>query len=308
MLCCRDPRFSSWTKPHPALTLPLKLSFCVDELWSLFAWINPGLLGSREHFGRRFVTPIERNRDASAIYALRALIRPFMLRRTKSAVLSELPPRTEVTLEIDLPEDERAFYEAMRQRALEALAELSEKGGGQNCIHILAEITKLRRACCHPGLIDAATTLSGASSRRSSTSSTTSSATSIRRWSSANSSASSNACVRRFCRAASPDQSSTGDSSLGARKAGRGLPGGEGRPVPDQPEGGRHGADFTAADYVIHLDPWVNPAVEDQASDRAHRIGQQRPVTVYRLIVRDFIEEKYSRPAPFEEGPRQRPA
>ena len=73
-----------------------------------------------------------------------------------------MPPRTEVTLEIDLPEDERAFYEAMRQRALEALAELSETGGGQNRIHILAEITKLRRACCHPGLIDPATTLSGA--------------------------------------------------------------------------------------------------------------------------------------------------
>ena len=135
----------------------------LDELWSLFAVINPGLLGSREHFGERFVTPIERNRDAGALHALRALIRPFMLRRTKSAVLSELPPRTEVTLEIDLPEDERAFYEAMRLRALEALAELTEKGGGgQNRIHILAEITKLRRACCHPGLIDPATTLSGA--------------------------------------------------------------------------------------------------------------------------------------------------
>ena len=132
-------------------------------MWSLFAVINPGLLGSREHFGRRFVTPTERNRDANALHALRALIRPFTLRRTKSAVLSELPPCTEVTLEIDLPEDERAFYEAMRLRALEALAELSESaGGGQNRIHILAEITKLRRACCHPGLVDPATPLPGA--------------------------------------------------------------------------------------------------------------------------------------------------
>ena len=135
----------------------------LDELWSLFAIINPGLLGSRESFGRRFATPIERNRDASALQSLRALIRPFMLRRTKSAVLSELPPRTEVTLEIDLPEDERAFYEPMRLRALETLAELRDKGGGgPNRRHILAEITKLRRACCHPGLIDPATNLPGA--------------------------------------------------------------------------------------------------------------------------------------------------
>ena len=125
----------------------------LDELWSLFNIVNPGLLGSRERFSRRFATPIERNRDANALQALRALIRPFILRRTKSAVLAELPSRTEVTLEIDLPEDERAFYEAMRLRALEALAQLRDGGGkpGQNRIHLLAEITRLRRACCHPG-------------------------------------------------------------------------------------------------------------------------------------------------------------
>ena len=67
---------------------------------------------------------------------------------------------------------------------------------------------------------------------------------------------------------------------------------GRGRRVPDQPEGGRPGLNLTAADYVIHMDPWWNPAVEDQASDRAHRIGQQRPVTIYRLVAKDTIEEK----------------
>lgn len=136
----------------------------LEELWSLFNIINPGLLGSRERFVRRFATPIERNRDSAALQALRALIRPFILRRVKSAVLAELPSRTEVTLEIDLPDEERAFYEAMRLRALEALAQLNEGGGkpGQNRIHILAEITRLRRACCHPGLVDPETVLPGA--------------------------------------------------------------------------------------------------------------------------------------------------
>ena len=265
----------------------------LDELWSLFAIINPGLLGSRENFGRRFVTPIERNRDASALHALRALIRPFMLRRTKSAVLSELPPRTEVTLEIDLPEDERAFYEAMRLRALEALAELSEKGGGQNRIHILAEITKLRRACCHPGLIDPATTLSGAKLEafldlvddliRNKHKALVFSqfVGQLER-------------VREalLSRGVSHQYLDGGTPASEREKRVAAFQAGEGDLFLISLRAGGTGLNLTAADYVIHLDPWWNPAVEDQASDRAHRIGQQRPVTVYRLIVRDSIEEK----------------
>jgi SNF2 family DNA or RNA helicase len=96
----------------------------LDELWSLFNTINPGLLGTRESFQRRFAGPIERDRKPSAREALRALIRPFILRRTKSAVLSELPPRTELRLTVELPEEERAFYEAMRRRAIENIAQL----------------------------------------------------------------------------------------------------------------------------------------------------------------------------------------
>ena len=265
----------------------------LDELWSLFAIINPGLLGSRDHFGRRFVTPIERNRDASALHALRALIRPFMLRRTKSAVLSELPPRTEVTLEIDLPEDERAFYEAMRLRALEALAELSEKGGGQNRIHILAEITKLRRACCHPGLIDPATTLSGAKLQafldlvddliRNKHKALVFSqfVGQLER-------------VREalLSRGVSHQYLDGGTPASEREKRVAAFQAGEGDLFLISLRAGGTGLNLTAADYVVHLDPWWNPAVEDQASDRAHRIGQQRPVTVYRLIVRDSIEEK----------------
>ena len=266
----------------------------LDELWSLFAVINPGLLGSREHFGRRFVTPIERNRDASALHALRALIRPFMLRRTKSAVLSELPPRTEVTLEIDLPEDERAFYEAMRLRALETLAELSERGGGgQNRIHILAEITKLRRACCHPGLIDPSTPLPGAKLQafldlvndlvRNKHKALVFSqfVGQLER-------------VREalLSRGVSHQYLDGGTPASEREKRVAAFQAGEGDLFLISLRAGGTGLNLTAADYVIHLDPWWNPAVEDQASDRAHRIGQQRPVTVYRLIVRDSIEEK----------------
>ena len=269
----------------------------LDELWSLFAVVNPGLLGSRDGFARRFATPIERNRSDGALHALRALIRPFILRRTKSAVLAELPPRTEVTLEIDLPEEERAFYEAVRRRALEALAQLRDggagAGGGQTRIHILAEITRLRRACCHPGLVDASTQLPGAKleafldlveeliRNRHKALVFSQFVGQLER-------------VRAALIARGISHQYL-DGSTPARDRERrvaAFQAGEGDLFLISLKAGGTGLNLTAADYVIHLDPWWNPAVEDQASDRAHRIGQQRPVTVYRLIVRDSIEEK----------------
>ncbi len=94
----------------------------LDELWSLFSFVNPGRAGIREGFQKRFARPIERDKDPQARQALRALIRPFLLRRTKAAVLSELPPRTEQTMNVEMTEPERAFYEALRQRSLERIA------------------------------------------------------------------------------------------------------------------------------------------------------------------------------------------
>ena len=223
--------------------------------------------------------------------ALRALIRPFMLRRTKSAVLSELPPRTEVTLEIDLPEDERAFYEALRQRALEALAELSEGRRPESHSH------SRRNHQAAPGLLPPRPHRSRHDAvRRQAPGVPRPRRRPFRNRHKALVFSQFVGQLERVREALVardlPSVSRRRDSGLGARKAGRGVPGRRGRPVPDQPEGRRHRLNLTAADYVIHLDPWWNPAVEDQASDRAHRIGQQRPVTIYRLIVRDWIEEK----------------
>ncbi len=270
----------------------------LDELWSLFNIVNPGLLGSRERFQRRFAGPIERkesDRDHSngALQSLRALIRPFILRRTKSAVLSELPPRTEVTLEVDLPAEERAFYEALRRKALEALSGPSDGLAGQRRIHILAEITRLRRACCHPGLVDPQTELPGAKLE-----------TILDLV---------DELIRNHHKALVFSQFVGHLERLSVALDQRGIryqyldggtpakdrerqiaafQAGEGALFLISLKAGGTGLNLTAADYVIHLDPWWNPAVEDQASDRAHRIGQQRPVTVYRLIVQDSIEEK----------------
>ena len=267
----------------------------LDELWSLFNFVNPGVLGSREGFQKRFARPIERDKDPRARQALRALIRPFLLRRTKAAVLSELPPRTEQTLSVEMSDAEEAFYEALRQRSLERIAALDAPEGRRK-IQILAEITRLRRACCNPALIDPAAgvpsgkldaflelveelirnrhttlvfsqfvghlqlvraALDARGIRYEYLDGSTSSAERERR-------------VAAF-------QAGSADLFLISLRA------------------GGTGLNLTAADYVVHLDPWWNPAVEDQASDRAHRIGQERPVTIYRLIMRNSIEEQILR-------------
>jgi SNF2 family DNA or RNA helicase len=264
----------------------------LDELWSLFNTINPGLLGSRDGFQRRFAGPIERDRKSPARDALRALIRPFILRRTKSAVLTELPPRTEKTIFVQLPEEERAFYEAMRRKAMENIAAL-DGAPGQRKIHILAEIGKLRRLCCHPALIDPKTPLESAKlaaflalcdellrnrhkalvfSQFLGHLEKVRKALDARgvRYQYIDGSVSAQDRAERV----TAFQAGDGDLFLISLKA------------------GGTGLNLTAADYVIHLDPWWNPAVEDQASGRAHRIGQSRPVTVYRLVVEDSIEER----------------
>jgi superfamily II DNA or RNA helicase len=264
----------------------------LDELWSLFNTINPGLLGSRESFQRRFAGPIERDRKPAARDALRALIRPFILRRTKSAVLSELPPRTELTIRVQMPEDERAFYEAMRRQAMENIAAL-DGPAGQRKIHILAEIGKLRRLCCHPALIDPKTSLESAKlaafleladellrNRHKALvfSQFLGHLEKVRE-----------ALDARGVRYQYLDGGVAAQARSDRVAA---FQAGEGDLFLISLKAGGVGLNLTAADYVIHLDPWWNPAVEDQASDRAHRIGQHRPVTVYRLVVEDSIEER----------------
>ena len=263
----------------------------LDELWSLMSVINPRLLGSRERFANRFAGPIERNRDTRVLASLRALIRPFMLRRTKSAVLSELPPRTEITLEVELSAEERAFYEALRRNALEKIADLADRKDSR--IHILAEITRLRRALCHPALVDPETPLPG--SKLDTFLGLVDELRDNRHRALVFSQFTGH--LEKVAKALDarkiPYQYLDGSTPAREReKRVEAFQGGSGDLFLISLRAGGTGLNLTAADYVIHLDPWWNPAVEDQASDRAHRIGQQRPVTIYRLIATDSIEEK----------------
>ncbi len=221
---------------------------------------------------------------------LKKLIQPFILRRTKSQVLQELPPRTEVTLQVELSNEEAAFYEALRQRAIEKLADVAD--GRSQHLQILAEIMRLRRACCHPRLVLDDCPIAGSKLALFSRRWTNCWTTITRSWSSASSSTTWRSCEMSWIASVSYQYL---DGSTPARKRKQSVEAfqaGEGDVFLISLKAGGLGLNLTAADYVIHMDPWWNPAVEDQASDRAHRMGQQRPVTIYRFITQGTIEQR----------------
>ena len=261
------------------------------EIWNLFQFATPGLLGPFQQFSDRFILPIERDHDMDRQRMLRRLLTPFLLRRTKEDVLSELPEKTEVTVRVTLSDEEKALYDNLRQQAI---ANLESDDAG--AIKVLAEITRLRQAACNPRLVNSKLTMESSKMtafldlisemmagghRALVFSQFTSHLALVRRE------LDSRGIAYLYLDGATPPaqrahlvrdfQNGTMPIFLISLKAG-GL-----------------GLNLTAADYVIHLDPWWNPAIEDQASDRAYRIGQSRPVTIYRLIASGTIEEKILR-------------
>jgi len=263
----------------------------LGELWNLFRFINPGLLGSQERFAARFAYPIE-NGDSAARRALKQLIQPFLLRRLKNQVLDELPPRTDITHRIALSDNERHQYEALRQQAVDELSKVDENASDKP-FQVLAQITRLRRFCCHPSLVLSGSQLESSKLRALAHiieelidnghralifSQFVDHLAIVRRW------LDGAGIHYQYLDGATPPKART--RAVDAFQAG------EGNVFLISLKAGGSGLNLTAADYVIHLDPWWNPAVEDQASDRAHRIGQQRPVTVYRLVAEHTIEEQ----------------
>jgi superfamily II DNA or RNA helicase len=262
----------------------------LGELWNLFTFLNPGLLGSFQRFNEKYTVPITRNNDNERRQQLRRLIQPFILRRRKEEVLEELPPKTEVTLTVELSPAERAFYEALRQHALESI---DDSEGPNRRFQILAELMKLRQAACHPRLVDP--TVEIASSKLELLGET------VRELRENGHKALIFSQFVRHLRIVEqwmieneiPYQYLDGSTPGPKRdEAVQAFQRGEGDVFLISLKAGGTGLTLTAADYVLHLDPWWNPAVEDQASDRAHRIGQQRPVTVYRFVSENTIEEK----------------
>jgi len=265
----------------------------LDELWSLMHFANRGLLGGRREFDADVARPVADGMPGAA-QSLRQRIRPFVLRRRKVEVAPELPPRTEATLKIALDERERGIYDAVRAATQsDMVAALGAGGSGKlDVMKALEALLRLRQAACHPALLPGQKAASSSKVE---------------------------ALVEALVNAAEdghkalvfsqwtslldliePVLSQLGieftrlDGSTRDRAAVvESFQSEAGPPVMlISLKAGGTGLNLTAADHVFLCDPWWNPAVEDQAADRAHRIGQERPVMIYRLVAVDTVEER----------------
>jgi SNF2 family DNA or RNA helicase len=263
----------------------------LGELWSLFYALHSGLFGSFHRYRERFLIPIEKQGDRTRREALAKIVRPFILRRTKTAVAPELPPRIETIRTVELSEPERLRYETVRRESIEramGIDPLDPKGR----FHVLAAITRLRRLACHPRLDDPATTVRSA--KLEAAMELIEDLLSEEQRALVFSQFTGHlALLGEALRARSQNYLYLDGSTPAAERA---------RIVEEWARGepslflislkaGGTGLNLMGADMVIHLDPWWNPAVEDQATDRTHRIGQTKPVTVVRLIAAATIEE-----------------
>ncbi len=261
----------------------------LTDLWSQFHFLNRGLLGGRSDFEERYAKPIAEG-DRGAGERLRQRIKPFVLRRLKRDVAKELPPRTDIVLRVTLDDDERALYDSVLAATRKEIVENLAQGG--SVLAALEALLRLRQAACHRSLLpgqhaDSSSKLDLLFDTLEEILSEGHKALVFSQWTgfldliepglrSRNlkfnrldgSTADRGAVVRAF-----QDDASLGVMLLSLKAGGVGL-------------------NLTAADHVFLLDPWWNPAAEDQAADRAHRIGQDRPVLVHRLIASDTVEER----------------
>jgi non-specific serine/threonine protein kinase len=263
------------------------------ELWSQFAFLNPGLLGNLEFFKSEFGKAIEQKQDEAAAELLRRLVYPFILRRTKEQVAPELPPRTERVVYTDMEPAQANFYSKTRDYYRAMLMGLIDEKGMENArMKVLEGLLRLRQISNHPRLVNAG--FRGESAKFELL---------LETLQTLQAEGHKALVFSQFVQMLKLVR-----SELDALKIPYVYLDGHTRKrqervdtfqnSPDIPfflislKAGGVGLNLTAADYVIHIDPWWNPAVEIQATDRTHRIGQDKPVFIYKLITRDTVEEK----------------
>jgi len=261
----------------------------LDELWSQLHFSNPGLLGSLRDFRERYARPVAAGEPGAAAH-LRARIAPFVLRRLKSEVARELPPRTEAVLHCELDADERAVYDAVRAASQREVVERLSAGG--NVLEALELLLRLRQAACHRALVPGqhatgSTKLAVLCESLEEAVAEGHKALVFSQWTSLLD------LVEPELRERAIGFTRLDGSTVDRAGVVETFQSPAGPPVLLLSlRAGGVGLNLTAADHVFLLDPWWNPAVEDQAADRAHRIGQDRPVSVYRLVARDTVEER----------------
>ncbi len=266
----------------------------LTELWSIFDFIMPGYLMSHHKFTVKFESPIIRHNDKDALKALSRYIKPFLLRRVKKDVLKELPEKIESKLVADMTGEQKKLYAAYLKKAQsEVAAEIKDKGIEKSKIKILALLTRLRQLCCHPatfiddykggsGKLDTLMEVLGDSISSDHRILLFSQFTSMLEI-----------IARELNKLGIPyfylDGSTKAENRINMVNRFNALE----KPVfLISLKAGGTGLNLTAADVVIHFDPWWNPSVEDQAADRAHRIGQTKAVQVFKIVARGTIEER----------------
>jgi ERCC4-related helicase len=267
----------------------------LQELWSEFAFLMPGLLGDRKFFTKRFRTPIEKNNDAVRRVQLIRRIKPFMLRRTKSEVASDLPAKHTILRRINLAPEQRELYETIRGTLYDKVREqITELSAAQSRIVVLDALLKLRQVCCDPRLVKlpSARLVEISSKLDDLLEMITEMIPEGRRILLFSQFTSMLDLIKpRLTEAGIGFVELRGDTRDRAEPV-RVFESGEVPLFLISLKAGGRGLNLTSADTVIHYDPWWNPAAEDQASDRAHRIGQTKSVFVYKLIAADTVEDR----------------
>jgi SNF2 family DNA or RNA helicase len=261
----------------------------LDELWSQIHFTNPGLLGGRADFAERWAAPVAAG-DPGAAARLRERIKPFVLRRKKREVAPELPPRTEAVMHVELDDAERTVYDAIRAATQRDILKMLEAGGG--VMQALEALLRLRQASCHTALVPGQSAESSSKvevliEALADAAADGHKALVFSQWTSLLDLIEPH-LEREGIAFTRLDGSTRDRAGVVAEFQADGGP-----PVMlISLKAGGTGLNLTAADHVFLVDPWWNPAVEDQAADRAHRIGQDKPVMVYRLVARDTVEER----------------
>ena len=261
----------------------------LTELWSICHFLNPGLLGAGKDFIAGYSRPIEAG-SAAELAELQAKIRPFVLRRRKSEVARELPPRTDIVLTCQLDEHEREVYDALRAAAHDDVTKHLKAGG--DVIAALELLLRLRQAACHVGLVP------GQTAARSSkvdlllehivdVTANGHRVLVFSQWTSLLDKLEPALAAHRIEFIRLDGKTQDRQAVVTRFQAANGPP-----VMLLSLKAGGVGLNLTTADYVYLLDPWWNPAAEDQAADRTHRIGQERPVFVHRLVAEDTVEER----------------
>lgn len=267
----------------------------LGELWSMFDFLMPGFLGSEKLFQQVYQWPIEKEQNQERLQELQQRMAPFILRRTKSQVAKELPDKNEIVKMIDLDERQAHVYESIRLTMVDEIKQAFKNHQG-NQILIGNALLKLRQVCCHPSLVKLASVDKSAPSAKldwlkTAIANLVEEGRRILIFSSFTGMLS---LIEKELKKLGIDYLSlTGKTP--AKQRTQDIKRFQAEEVPVyliSLKAGGAGINLTAADTVIHYDPWWNPAAEQQASDRAHRIGQDKQVFVYKLISRGTVEEK----------------